>query len=348
MVKTLPYLFIFILWSLGCRAAVYTVSNQPGKKADFSSIQSAIEHAAPHDTIFVMGSPINYGNVLLEKPLVLIGEGFSGQVHSGHTAKLTRVLFTSNPYRRTMSSGSAIIGFEFPFFPGQRPNIITVPDERVTIEDITIERNWLWFLEIPGSAANWVIRNNIIRGWVNGGTREDNPRSGASNFHFYNNILNSVKGFEKGELVLENNILLGRLHNIKGAQVSNNIFTREEYFLENVSDSRFLNNIAMGTHVGDEDCYTPSNRFEAQNSCAGSANRGSGNQTGLDPGFAYWPTNDIMGGTVFKLSDQSPARKAGTRGVDIGIFGGKHPFPSCAFMNPEIDDPFPNFVTSIY
>jgi hypothetical protein len=347
MIKNLHIFIVFFLLQLTGYGAVLVVSNQPGVERDYSSIQSAIEQAAPYDTIFVKGSPTNYGNVLLEKPLVLIGEGFSGEVHSGHTAKITRILFTSNPYRRTISSGSTIIGFEFPYFPGQRPNLITVATDRVSIENVTIERNWMWFVEIVGNAGNWVFRNNIILGWVNGGGK-NNPEIGANGFIFYNNILNSLFEFKRGNLVLENNIILGRLKDVSGARVVNNIFSREDIILENVFGCRFQNNLAATQKIGSEELYEVTTKFESKILLAGEANTGSGNRVGVDPGFVYWPTNDIMGGTVFMLSDSSPAKRGGLGGREIGIFGGRHPFPSHSFLNPEIDDPFPTFVTSIY
>jgi hypothetical protein len=346
MLKNLLLIFYLIFLYPSSYGAIYTVSNQAGIERDFSSIQSAIEHAAPLDTIFVKGSPMNYGNVLIEKPLVLIGEGFSGDIHPGHTAKLTRVLFTSNPYRRTISSGSVVMGFEFPYFPGQRPNIITVANDNIKIENITIERNWLWFVDVVGSAENWVFRNNVIRGWVNGGAR-GNDKAGAAGFSFQNNIINSLLGFKRGEIVVENNVIMGRLKDISRAQVNNNIFTREGFVLEDVFGSRFQNNLSLSGIVANEECYAQPTKFESGSLCSGEANTGSGNRTGIDPGFVFWPTNDIMGGTVFKLSDGSPARRNGNK-IEAGIFGGKYPFPSNAFLNPEIDDPFPSFVTSIY
>ncbi len=343
-------LFIIILFSFyhTSLGAYYVVSNQKNTERDFRSIQSAIEHAAPHDTIFVKGSPLNYGNVLLEKPLVLIGEGFSDGLNCKSTAKISRILFTANPYRRTISSGSVIIGFEFPYFPGQRPNIITVADETMKIENITIERNWLWFVEVVGNAESWVFRNNIIRGWVKGGSKEGNEEMGASGFMFQNNIMNSLMEFHRGKIAIENNVILGRLKDISNAEVHNNIFTREEFILEQVYNSRFEKNLTSGTQIGPEECYEDSADFESAYLCEGENNTGSDNRVGVDPGFIYWPGDDIMGGTAFKLTESSPGRQNRSVGYEAGIFGGKYPFPSKAFMNPEIDDPFPSFVTSIY
>jgi hypothetical protein len=346
MLKNIVLLASLFILLPSSYAAIYTVSNQVGIERDFSSIQSAIEHASPFDTIFVKGSPMNYGNVLIEKTLVLIGEGFSGDIHPGHTAKLTRILFTSNPFRRTISSGSVVVGFEFPYFPGQRPNIVTVANDHIKIENITIERNWLWFVDVVGSAENWVFRNNVIRGWVNGGAKEIDS-NGAAGFSFQNNIINSLMGFKRGGLMVENNIIMGRLKDISQAQIHNNIFTREGIVLEEVSGSRFQNNLSISEIVGSEDCYAQPSKFESGYLCTGEVNTGTGNRTGMDPGFVFWPTNDIMGGTVFKLADGSPARKNGGND-EAGIYGGTYPFPSAAFLNPEIDDPFPSFVTSIY
>jgi hypothetical protein len=334
-------LLILICISVKSFGTIWVVSNNKDDKKDFISIQSAIERAAPYDTIYVKGSPLNYGNVYLEKPLVLIGEGFSGEIHTHHTAKLTRIYFTANPYRRTISSGSTVMGFEFPYFPGQRPNIVTVADPNIVIEHVRLERNWLWFIETSGNASKWILINNIIRGVVLGGPE---PSSGKTShgFIFQNNILNTLSGFEGSRLVIENNIITGRLRNIKGAEVNNNIFLREEPFLENVTSSIFNFNVASADTLADDPCYSVGIRFEADYVCTGELNKGKGNKVGVDPGFMQWPAEDILGGTVFQLTVSSPAKLNGGR--EAGIFGGVYPFPSSAFLYPELENPFPTFV----
>jgi hypothetical protein len=345
MIKKVLFMLIVVLWSARGFAVVWLVNNQPGSERDFSSIQSAVEFASPNDTIVVKGSPINYGNVLLEKPLVLLGEGAFPESGVEHTTKLTRILFTSNPFRRTISSGSVIAGFEFPYFPGQRPNLVTIAHERTAIENITIERNWLWFVQVVGNAENWVFRNNIIRGWVNGGGNYDD-NSGASGFIFQNNILSSLIGFTRGTLLVEHNVILGRLKDIHRATVVSNIFTRNEVLLSNVFSCQFKNNLSAGTKIGDENQYAHPTRFESKSLSSQLFNSGSGNKTGLNPGFSYWPVDDIMGGAAFRLLSSSPARKLG--GSEAGIFGGKFPFPVDAFKFQQIEDPFPSFVTNIF
>ena len=330
----LLFLFSFLLTAQVVASTKWIVCNQRSEGSHYWSVQSAIEHAAPYDTIFVKGSPINYGNVLLEKPLILVAEGSLCDELPGNSAKLTRILLTSNPFRRTISSGSSIIGFEFPFFAGNRPNIITVSGEKTKIEHITIERNWIWFIEIAGEAQNWFFKNNIIRGWVNGGSARPHRVAKSQDFFFHNNVINSIRGFDQGRIHIQNNIITGRLSDISGAEILNNIFTREAFVLENVYGCNFMGNISMGEHLGNADCYRHPGRFESMNTCTGFANSGSDNRVGVDPGFVYWPSNDIMGGSVFKLNGNSAALRAGVNGQQAGIYGGRYPFPF--------------FITSIY
>jgi hypothetical protein len=349
MLRFILFFFFLAYLSLqGIASVKWIVCNQRSEGSHYWSIQTAIEHANPYDTIFVKGSPVNYGNVLLEKPLVLVAEGSLYGELPGNSAKLTRILLTSNPFRRTISSGSSIIGFEFPYFAGFKPNIITVSDGRTMIRDITLEKNWIWFIHIKGDAQNWTFRNNIIRGWVHGGSTGEYRNVVIRDFFFHNNIINSIRGFEHGKIELHHNIITGRLMDVSGALIQNNIFTREAHVLENVYGCTFRGNIAVSYELGSADCFQHPGRFESLNTCKGLSNNGSGNRVGVDPGFVYWPSNDIMGGSVFKLRAGSGALTAGINGQQAGIFGGHYPFPENAFRNLEMEDPFPSFITSIY
>jgi hypothetical protein len=344
MNKRIPFFLSLIFISvLSCRAAVLVVSNVPEHNAAHKSVQSAVELASPYDTIYVRASTLNYGNVYLEKPLTLIGEGFTGDNPEGITSKLTRVLLTSNPYQRTISSGSKIIGFEFPYFPGERPNIVTVYQEKNPIDNITIERNWIWFIQVVGSAHNWKINNNIIRGWVDGG---GGSGLGAQGFKMSNNIITSIKGFTRGESLINNNIILGKLENIQHADIFNNIFTSSEAPLDRVEACILRHNFAVTENVFNGECYRPAS-FNGKNYCGGSQNRAINNKSGVDPGFVLWPGDDIKGGSAFELAQSSPVRKSGLRGQDPGIFAGQYPFPVEAFENRLIGDPFPSYVIRI-
>ena len=57
-------------------ADIWIVNNQPGFNANFSSIQDANDTANSGDTLYVIGSPINYGAVTISKTLSIIGPGY--------------------------------------------------------------------------------------------------------------------------------------------------------------------------------------------------------------------------------------------------------------------------------
>ncbi|MFW6352585.1 MAG: hypothetical protein ACOC2E_09360, partial [Bacteroidota bacterium] len=220
--------------------------------------------------------------------------------------------------------------------------------DKALIKDVIIEKNWMWFIEILGSAENWTFRHNIIRGWVNGSARKGSDMSGATNFAFHNNVINTLKGFDRGNIHIHNNIIMGRLQDVMHASVINNIFVRDGFILENVVQSSFQNNITYGKQIGNDQCYEHPERFESMNSCAELANQGSDNKVGIDPGFVYWPLKNVESVQVFQLKEGSVARKSGKKGTQAGIFGGDYQFPIHGFLKPEIDDPFPSFITSIY
>ena len=50
-----------------------TVNNNPGASADFTSLQAAINAATAGDVIYVQHSPTTYGNIIINKGVIIIG-----------------------------------------------------------------------------------------------------------------------------------------------------------------------------------------------------------------------------------------------------------------------------------
>ena len=70
-----------VLLSFTASATTWTVSNNPNKPAQYTSLQTAIDSAAIGDTLLISGSPNSYGsNIFLTKQLHLIGEGIGSSV----------------------------------------------------------------------------------------------------------------------------------------------------------------------------------------------------------------------------------------------------------------------------
>ncbi|HRD54639.1 MAG TPA: hypothetical protein PKY96_18525 [Flavobacteriales bacterium] len=61
-------------------ATQWTVSNSAQAPAQFmgpTALQDAVNSASDGDTLLVTGSGATYGNVIIDKPLVLVGMGYS-------------------------------------------------------------------------------------------------------------------------------------------------------------------------------------------------------------------------------------------------------------------------------
>lgn len=69
------YLAIALLLSASSYATVYTVNNQSGSDADFTAVGNAIASAMAGDTLYIQPSPTSYGDITLNKRLVLMGAG---------------------------------------------------------------------------------------------------------------------------------------------------------------------------------------------------------------------------------------------------------------------------------
>jgi len=103
-----------MFFAFNAAATVWRVNNNPGVDADFNNLQTAINDAAvqPFDTLYVEGSNTSYGDIDIDKPLVLIGTGYflnendTTQANK-NPSKISTVDFNSG------SAGSVLKGFSF-------------------------------------------------------------------------------------------------------------------------------------------------------------------------------------------------------------------------------------------
>lgn len=276
--------------------------------AKYRSVQSAIEAADEGDTIYVRSSPINYGNIIIDKQLVLIGEGLGGKNISGKTTKLTRVTLGHNPMLKTSASGTKIIGFEFAYFPSGTPNIITTSVWGGGLNDIEIRNNWIWYLELHGNTSGWKFINNVIL--------ETLSNTGNTKEHlFSNNFLNDINGIEVSNF--NHNFIAGSLMNNTSLLLQNNILTNEKPIDEGnrniTSRNNFLRYNPKGIYLQEVDMIN---------------NIISNTTEWIGP----FPEYDFIGGNALKLKTGSKLLNAGYDGEDIGIFGGGYKFPVEIFI----------------
>ena len=112
----------------------YTVSNLPGVRADFITLQGAIDSVSEGSILYVMPSATVYGSAEIRKRISIFGNGYLlGQNAAPNTqanvlsSKLTYLRFAKG------SSGSLVSGIEFGAY-----NINSIGFD--TTDNITIER----------------------------------------------------------------------------------------------------------------------------------------------------------------------------------------------------------------
>ena len=330
------FIFSGVCLSSEVYGKVLLVDNVTHVKGSFTSLQTAIEYAAPGDTIFVKGSPLSYGNIVIDKRLTILGGRAARADGRQYGTRLTRVLFTDNPFLRTSASGTHLAGFEFQEFLGERANITTVVKGPQPIQGVVVEGNLIWSVQLGGNARQWEFRNNIIARWLNGGGWMNEPGSGLKASRFINNIIGEIRDFS-AENIFENNVIGGQLMRLQQITFQNNIMMHPGPVLVDVGECNFMHNWALADTLADHKCYAQPGSFSGFNHCLGLANHARGNQHGSSPGFAE-PGAGTIGLHAFELRPGVPARTAGVAGQQVGIFGGEYPFPVQAFEFMDVAD----------
>jgi hypothetical protein len=290
------------------QATVITVSNAPNSPAQYTDLQLAINAANNGDTIYVSGSLISYGNITVDKQLVLIGTGFNPQKDIPLVSQLNYINLVSG------SAGSTIDGFKF---LGSSPtnipcNGVSAPYvlfSTACVDNITVRNNYILGQYIAVSGDNWLIEKNLIQ-------------------YFYINY--HVNVIVRNNLVITNTDI--RFSNQPSVMFHNNLFIASSSSVFNtVTNAVINNNIFYGiSPAGCNNCVFNNNLTfnTSQNILPYGTNTGSGNIENQDPQFINVPTYTINLLYNYRLLATSPCHNAGTDGTDIGPYGGATPFPS--------------------
>jgi hypothetical protein len=208
------------VFTLNSFAAVHTVSNNPNSPGQYTSVQDAVNAAAPNDTIYVHGSQTSYGTVNLSKPLVLIGAGALPDKRFAFLTHLDQINIGWNTANTQNASGTKVYGFS--------ASMITLNGNSAGtagLSNITIQRNkisaFYFYGPSTGLHQNIFISNNVINSYVEITSRSVN-------------------------VYVKNNIILGYLaggnENLSGWVIANNViyggyggcqkcFDLQQYFL---------------------------------------------------------------------------------------------------------------------
>lgn len=289
-------------------STIWTVSNDPSRIAQFSSISSAHNAANFGDTIYVYGSPNNYPLVNISKSLVIIGPGYNPNSSNTNTAKILGMNLNLG------SSNTVIMGI---YFGGDITGSSTAP-----VYNVVIKRCALASVYIYNTDSNWLIENCLV------------------NFNIY-----PIMGYIKVPLTIRNNIVAGAINggmsngitSNYSLRITNNLFVspyiQSAFF--NIRRASIMNNIFYGLSPNGNG--TDSNVF--YNNICWDINNGL--QTlpyGTNVGASNFVLNPLFVGAIdknlmnfnnnFRLNANSPARYTGSDSTDIGPTGGVSPIYS--------------------
>ncbi len=306
----------------------YTVNNNSNFAADFSNLQTAVDSVPSGSILIVQGSGISYGNIVVNKPLVLLGPGYNlvsnpeiyGQ-NDHLDASLNLVRF------RPSSSGSIISGFNIQnTLTADTCNNLVVTgnrcDKGIYLDNsgsVTINQNFIfsWRVDVYGSAGT-VIKNNIfyiplqanlcIAMTYNTGSIAA-PSVIAENNIFLRNDSTTI------EANYSNVFSLYTLGTPISMTVRNNTFA-------NLSNSPNVNDFRV-TATTNATVNWQNNIFtdSSQMSSTGAINN-------VSPTALFAHLNNTAYAMDYKLQNAagSPAIGAGTGGSTIGAYGGTTPY----------------------
>jgi hypothetical protein len=309
-------IIIGILAMLGLTGPLYahiiTVSNNTVNVGQYSNLQTAVTAAHPGDTIYVLGSPTDYGAVTITTPrITLIGAGYNVSGLQNNYNSVVDYVYLNGIVNSVKIQGLYI------------NNSIQQSGTAVIVDSVDVERCYVTSgLYVYG--PYWTIRNNNI----NNVYIQNN-----SNVYIQNNFLEDIENTNQTTVYVDHNDFATYNGNalytsISNAQISNNVFYYENP--ENGTGCTFTNNItSAGSTIN-------------LNSYAG--NTGTGNIFSTPPGWvdATIPNSTVSLSAVlnytWKFTNASLAHNAASDKGDIGIYGGSYPMPNVSGIAqiPEI------------
>lgn len=287
--------FFFIVSVSDSYSKIWTVDNNPGNSgANFTNLQSAHSTASNGDSIYINGTGLSYGKLILTKRLIVVGPGyFLGEnpflQANISSAKVDTIIFNSG------SEGSLICGLAVLRIIVVNTNNVTIMRNlfgRIEIKDnkhnITIIQNFSLYvgyssIYFGSQCSNISILNNFILNGIEGATTN---LSLASSIHLVNNIMD----------VFYSAYVISNTYN---SNIWNNIAIRGFIYGSNNS---ILNNIGNSTQFGTS----------------------NGNQSNVDMSTVFVNSGSEDG--KYKLKPGSPAIGAGVNVEDVGMFGGVNPY----------------------
>lgn len=298
-------------------AKIWRLNNRPEVTADFTTFQNALAAASPGDTIYVEPSPNNYGDITVDKHVVIVGSGYwldqndSTQAYK-ELSKFTSLTFNSG------SENSVVTGMHISK-SGTNTNLNTIV---INTDSITITRCYIkvWVndynslydfsgraIRVNGNRSNIIISQN----WIDSST----------NYTSYTRTID-ITGIQSNMMV-SNNFIRAHGSNPTAFYMSENQSTQQVALLNNVIWGNLVtyycqhvNNILLTGSYNNS-----SNDLTFNNLCNSSQYPAiNNNQQNVDMSTVFIDYQSYID-NGYQLESGSPATGTGLNGGDCGAFG---------------------------
>lgn len=303
--KNFLFSVVILATAMTTNATIRTVSNATVSAGQYTTVQAAVDASVVGDTIYIHGSQTSYGDVTLNKRLVIIGAGHSLTGTQFNFPTTLNDIYLSQGNSTTLPTGSTIKGIDFSSISGSGGSL--------PVNNITLERNFIsGYSTIIGSG--WILRNNFLYYFV---VRE------FKNTIISNNVISQlIQSSNQPSVIITNNIFLNGayLSSVSYATVTNNIFIKPAYANFSGAQNTWNKNIIIYADPANYQTFPPVN------------NTGVGNLNTVDNQFTTTIPLNISLKDATKhdwiLAATSIGSKYGTDGTDVGIHGGSYPMPN--------------------
>lgn len=296
----LTAILVMALVAVPAFGKVWKVNNNPGVVTDFTTLQEAHDDARvqPDDTLYVYGSPNNYGPLKLTKSLKIFGPGYfldeNPNTQTGFLHTATETIQYEAGSEDSLLSGVAV-------YWGR----ILVNTNNITITSCLVYWNQGEQAAVSITGDNAVITKNYILGttFASGLTVNGYNNLIANNFLGCSVNLSyrssaSLRTDSNGSYHIKNNVLSGDVF-VASASFENNIHPWADF---SATACNIRNNIGYADQFGTE----------------------NGNQSNIDMTTVFVDEGSTDG--QWQLKPDSPAIGAGVSGEDCGMFGGPNPY----------------------
>jgi len=335
-----PYLLLICLLPVALFAqTTYTVCNVPGIKADYKTLQGAIDSVSANSTLYVFPSDSSYGGITIAKKITVIGTGFMLDQNQEPAT-------TPNTNGAQLSYIHFLKGSDYSYLEDLQINSITGPGNMSTnyrlfldsgVSNITINRCWtsIWpdfrsgnTIVVARNTFNCSINESFLRCFGyntnhSSGSFFYEAGEGSQNFRLNNNIIDAPDGcvmnyllssLYYGNLFFTNNTFITRL---AGSYFSNYTYVNN-FFINNDTAQTVPSSVGILNGNCHHNITNTTNLFGI-----GSLNFHNANADSI---FVYSTFGYHSFDEKWRVRSTSFATIYSNDGGEVGAFGGYNPY----------------------